>query len=359
MSADRDDVIDRAREVRDGEQLDLPALEAYLRRELPIGDEPLSIEQFPGGHSNLTYALRAGGREWVLRRPPIGSKVATAHDMGREFRMLERLAPVYPKAPTPVLHCDDASVLGAPFYLMERLHGVIIRRRPPPGLGLDEATAAALCRALVDTLAELHAIDYQAIGLGDFGKPEGYVARQVSGWTKRYRGAQTDQVAVVDEVAAWLAANQPAESGASIIHNDYKFDNLVLDPSQITRIIGILDWEMTTIGDPLMDLGTALSYWVQASDADVIKMIGFGPTMLPGMLTRREVAERYAEVTGRDTADILFYYCYGLFKTAVVVQQIYYRYRQGLTKDERFAQFGFAMKILVDTAAAAIAAQRI
>jgi len=348
------DIIDSARPVREGEQLDLVRLLPYLRETLGTPGAQLEIDQFPAGHSNLTYLLRLDGQELVLRRPPFGSKVKTAHDMGREYRMLSKLSPAYPLAPRPLLLCTDESVLDCQFYVMERRRGVILRRRIPDGVALDEAAARALCGSFVDTLVGLHALDHEALGLGDFGRPAGYVERQVTGWTKRYHGSQTDELPQVEAVAEWLAANLPPSPPATIIHNDFKFDNLLLDPDAITRITGILDWEMTTVGDPLMDLGTTLSYWVQADDPDPIKMIGFGPTTLPGMYSRRELADCYAQRSGRDIEHILFYYCYGLFKTAVVLQQIYYRYKQGLTEDPRFAQFGFGVRILTDLAAGAI-----
>jgi acyl-CoA dehydrogenase len=334
----RRDLVDTARPVRAGEELDLARLEPYLRQVFPGSNGHVEVEQFPGGHSNLTYLIRLGGREVVLRRPPFGSKVKSAHDMGREVRVLSKLAPVYPRAPRVLSFCEDEQVLGAKFYLMERIPGVIVRRKLPPGFTLDPATVRRLSESIVDTLAELHGLDYQKIGLGDFGNPQGYAERQVSGWTKRYKDSQTDDVPDMETVAAWLAANIPPSPPAAIIHNDFKYDNLVLDPADLTRIIGILDWEMSTLGDPLMDLGTTLCYWVEAGDSELLKTIAFGPTMLPGSLTRREVVERYAEKSGRQPAGIVFYYCFGLFKTAVVVQQIYYRYKQGLTKDERFAR---------------------
>jgi aminoglycoside phosphotransferase (APT) family kinase protein len=351
--------LDRSGRVRPGEELDADKLGAYLRDALDAPGAELTVEQFPGGHSNLTYMIRLGDRELVLRRPPFGSKVKSAHDMGREYRMLSKLAPVYGRVPRPLAHCEDESVLGCEFYVMERLRGVIIRKQPPPGVTFDEATTRALCASFVDTFAGLHAIDYDAIGLGDFGKPDGYVERQVSGWTKRYHGSQTDDVPQVDHVAKWLAEHLPESGPGTIIHNDFKFDNLVMDPDDVTRVIGILDWEMTTIGDPLMDLGTSLSYWVQADDPAPLQGMAFGPTAVPGMLTRRELVEAYGERTGRSMSNAMFYFAYGLFKTAVVVQQIYYRYRQGLTKDERFAALGMAMKMLVDRAALAIESESI
>ncbi|GAB4518958.1 MAG: phosphotransferase family protein [Haliangiales bacterium] len=349
------DMIDNTRPIRAGEELDLDALKAYLSNHLPAGGEDsFAVEQFPGGHSNLTYLVRWGDNEYVLRRPPFGSKVKSAHDMKREHRVLSALSPRYDKAPRPVLFCDDHSVLGADFYLMERVRGVVLRKKLPAGLTLSPSLAAQLSEVAADTLAELHGLDIEAAGLGDFGKPKGYVERQVTGWSKRYADARTDDIPAVDEVAAWLADNLPPDGAPAIIHNDFKFDNLVLDPDDLTRVRGILDWEMSTIGDPLMDLGTALCYWVEASDPPLMNEIRFGPTNEPGMMTRRELAARYAESSGRDLSNIVFYYAFGLFKTAVVAQQIYYRFAQGLTKDQRFAMMIVGVRALAAQAKLAI-----
>jgi aminoglycoside phosphotransferase (APT) family kinase protein len=348
-------MIDTPRAPRAGEELDAAALAAYLGEHLAgAAGQPIAVEQFPGGHSNLTYLVRIGDRELVLRRPPVGSKVKTAHDMGREVRVLSRLAPAWHPAPRPVLHCDDPAVLGCPFYLMERKRGVVLRRELPPGLTIAPPTARRLSQVLVDGLVELHAIDYAAIGLGDLGKPEGYVDRQVRGWTERYAGSRTDHIPAVERVAAWLAANMPVSPAPALIHNDYKYDNIVLDSADLTRIVGVLDWEMATIGDPLMDLGTSLAYWVEAGDPPGMIAMRFGPTTLPGMMTRAEIAARYAERTGRTVDHIVFYYAFGLFKTAVVAQQIYWRWKQGLTRDPRFEPFLLAVGALCEQAAAAI-----
>ncbi len=346
--------VDRTAPPRPGEELPVAPLLQYLQNVQNIlkvqnVQNIQNVQQFPGGHSNLTYLLTLDdGRELVLRRPPFGSKVKHAHDMSREFRILEKLAPVVSWAPRPVLFCDDESVLGAKFYLMERVRGVILRKTVPPGLVFDPRRVS---EALVDGLVALHAIDWKAVGLEGFGNPEGYVERQVTGWSKRYEDARTDDVEEMTRVAAWLAANRPASQAATIIHNDYKYDNVVLDPEDLTRIAGILDWEMATIGDPLMDLGTTLCYWVEPGDPDDLKALAFGPTALPGSLTRREVAERYAERSGRSIADLRFYHAFGLFKTAVVVQQIFYRYRMGATQDARFAALGAGVRVLAREAA--------
>ncbi|HKE14911.1 MAG TPA: phosphotransferase family protein [Kofleriaceae bacterium] len=353
------------RPPRPGEELDERRLADYLAAHLPDAagsGEPLALEvqQFPGGHSNLTYLVRlAGGRELVLRRPPVGSKVKAAHDMGREFRVLSHLAPAWSKAPRPLLMVEDESVLGCRFYLMERVQGVILRREPPPGVVIDRATARSLCRSLIGGMAELHAIDYGAIGLGDLGKPEGYVERQVRGWTERYAGSQTDDIPSVTRVAEWLAGHMPPSGPPALIHNDYKFDNTVLDAGEITRVVGVLDWEMSTVGDPLMDLGTSLAYWVEPGDPEPFKSMRFGPTVIDGMMSRTEVAATYAELSRRPVDHIYFYFAFGLFKTAVVVQQIYYRWKQGLTKDARFAGMIQAVGLLCERAAAAIEQQSI
>jgi aminoglycoside phosphotransferase (APT) family kinase protein len=342
--------IDESRPVREGEELDGDALRAYLARELGREIGSLTIEQFPGGHSNLTYRVAWDGEEYVLRRPPFGSKVKSAHDMGREFTVLSALAPHYDKAPEPIVHCEDESVIGAPFYLMRRIEGVILRKQVPKGITLDPPTARRLCEVMIDTLVELHALDYREIGLGDFGKPAGYIERQVTGWTRRYAGSQTDDIPAVDHVARWLADNMPPDGAPALIHNDFKLDNMVLDPDDLTRVIGILDWEMATVGDPLMDFGTALCYWVETSDPQPMQMMRFVPSTEPGMMTRRELADRYAEQSGRDLDNIVFYYCFGLFKTAVVAQQIYYRYKQGLTRDPRFEMMIHGVRLLSDQA---------
>jgi aminoglycoside phosphotransferase (APT) family kinase protein len=326
--------IDEPCAVREGEQLDLERLRDYLV------SGPLEVEQFPHGHSNLTYLLRTGDQEWVLRRPPFGNPVKTAHDMGREFRILSRLCRVYQPAPAPLLYCEDETVLGAPFYLMERRKGVILRRSPPSDRPIPPELVRQLCETLVDNLALLHGLDYRAAGLDELGKPKGYIDRQVTGWTKRYNDARTDEVPDIERTMTWLAENRPAESiGATLIHNDFKFDNFVLDPEDLTRIVAVLDWEMATIGDPLMDLGTTLAYWTEANDPAPLHQFIVGPTTQPGALSRRELVERYGQTTGRNTSHMLFCYVCGLFKVAVIAQQIYARYVRGLTQDPRFAGF--------------------
>ena len=353
--------IDAARPVREGEELDLAALQDYLSASLDGYKGPVEVQQFPSGHSNLTYLLKEGERELVLRRPPFGGeKIKTAHDMGREFRILSGLCGHFPKAPRPLLNCTDESVLGASFYIMERVQGVILRnQKAAEKLAIPADTMEKTCTALVDGLAELHAVDVEAAGLASEGRPLGYVERQISGWTKRYFNAKTDEFSHVEEVAAWLNKHQPTEQGAALIHGDYKYDNLVLDPDDLSKVVAILDWEMATVGDPMMDLGTSLAYWIDPNDPDDLKMVPVGPTLMPGNLDRRQVMIRYAETSERSLGNPVFYYVYGLFKVAVIAQQIYRRFKDGLTADPRFAMMIFGVDLLGKQAARAIDKGRI
>jgi aminoglycoside phosphotransferase (APT) family kinase protein len=341
------DLQDRPTAVRAGEELDLARLEPFLLSHFPGTTGPMAIEQFPSGHSNLTYLVRLGGREIVLRRPPYGSKVRTAHDMSREYRVLSKLHAAYPPAPKVLLYCDDEAILGSPFYLMEPIHGIIIRRDPPPGLPFSPETARRLSESFIDNLARLHALDYAAIGLGDLGRPQGYLERQVRGWLDRYSGSQTHDLPEVGQIATWMKEHMPATHDATLIHNDYKYDNIVLAADDITRIVGVLDWEMTTIGDPLTDLGTTLSYWVDPQDPEEFQRIRWCPSTYAGSLTRAQLVERYARTTGRDLSHIAFYLTFARFKVAVIIQQIYFRYHHGLTKDQRFASMPETVKTLL------------
>ncbi|HEU4413707.1 MAG TPA: phosphotransferase family protein [Candidatus Angelobacter sp.] len=330
---------DSSRPVRAGEELDLARLEPYLRDHFPDLGGTLVVKQFPSGHSNLTYSVTLGGKEMVLRRPPFGSKVKSAHDMGREYSVLTRLHSAYP-TPKPLLHCTDESILGAPFYVMERVRGVILRRNLPPELDLKPETARRLSESFIDNLAALHNLNYTALGLADLGKPHGYLERQVRGWSERYQGSKTHELPEVEPLSKWLREHMPPEGAGTLIHNDYKFDNMVLDAGDITRVKAVLDWEMCTLGDPLTDLGTALAYWVDPGDSRDMQTVRWGPTLIPGMLSRAQLAERYAKQTGRDLSHIVFYYAFAMFKVGVIIQQIYYRYFHGMTKDERFAFLG-------------------
>lgn len=346
-SSRQSQLLDIPAPVRSGEELDLGKLEAFLRSRFPSEAQGIALQQFPSGHSNLTYSVMLGAREVVLRRPPFGTKVKSAHDMGREFRVLSKLHNAYPLAPAVLLYCDDESVIGAPFYLMERMRGVILRRDPPPGFPFSAVTAHQLSEAFVDNLARLHALDYTAIGLADIGKPEGYLQRQVSGWIERYAGSKTHDFPEVEPVATWMRQHMPPAAAATLLHNDYKYDNTVLNPEKPTEIIGVLDWEMSTIGDPLTDLGTALAYWIDPNDPEELQQLRWGPTTQDGSLSRAGLVARYAKTTGRDVSHMPFYLAFARFKVAVIVQQIYYRYHHGLTRDERFAQMPEVVKALL------------
>jgi aminoglycoside phosphotransferase (APT) family kinase protein len=329
-------LCDQAGAIRTGEELDLTRLRPFLLEHFGFSG-PVSVEQFPSGHSNLTYLVRLGDREFVLRRPPFGSKVRTAHDMAREYRVLSKLNSAYPVAPKALLYCDDLSILNAPFYLMEPIRGIILRRDPPPGVAFPPETARRLSEAFVDNLALLHRLDYAAIGLADLGKPQGYLERQVKGWIERYHNSKTHDLPEVERISSWLTEHMPVSQETALIHNDYKYDNVVLDPNDLTKIVGVLDWEMCTVGDPLTDLGTALAYWTDPQDPEEFQEIRSAPTTLPGTLTRAQLVERYATATGSDPRDMVFYLTFARFKVAVIIQQIYYRYAQGLTQDARFA----------------------
>ena len=343
--------------TRVGEELDIAALQLYLNDHAQGFGTITDVAQFPGGYSNLTYLLKVRNedsrnsgsqtREYVLRRPPVGAKdIKGGHDMSREFRVLTMLRDAgYPKIPEPVIFCDDESVIGCPFYVMVRVPGIILRANTALKLNIPADTMRRLSESLVDNLVQLHALDIQQTNLIQLGKPEGYVGRQVDGWRKRYLTAQTDDVPAMTDLARYLTDAMPDEyapsqNRASLLHNDFKYDNVVLDPDALSGTLdrdirAVLDWEMCTVGDPLMDVGTSLSYWAEAGDDPFRKT--FNLTHLPGNLTRQEFAHRYAEGSGRNIANLLYYYVFGLFKNAVVIQQIYGRYKKGLTNDPRFA----------------------
>lgn len=335
----RDQLVDQAQSVREGEELDLNVLREHLSPVLGSKVNDLQVRQFPGGYSNLTYLLSSGSDKWVLRRPPFGSKVKSAHDMGREFRVLTALEKVFPYAPKPVHFCDDQSVLGCDFYLMSYIEGLVIRREYPAGLNLTPDQVRQQFFKLFDVLGELHSVNLAEAGLSDFGKPQGYVSRQVEGWSKRYVAAMTPDAPDFEPVMAWLRDKMPAESGVvSIIHNDYKLDNVIWSLDDPMNLIGVLDWEMATVGDPLMDLGCTLGYWAEAGDPEFFRQFRAMPSDAPGAPTRAEIVARFSERTGIAVDNIDFYFCFGLFRLAGIGQQIYVRYAQGLTRDARFAR---------------------
>ncbi|HJQ71450.1 MAG TPA: phosphotransferase family protein [Blastocatellia bacterium] len=355
--------IDDTARIRPGEELDVASLEDYLRKHLPelmpgqeLDSTAIEVEQFPGGHSNLTYLVRLGGHEFVLRRPPFGPVAPTAHDMPREYRLLVAINPHYPLAPRPYLLCEELSVIGAPFYLMERRRGLVVRRDVPEEIGEDRALRRRVSRAMVETLAALHAVDIHSTGLDRLGKPVGFVTRQVRGWSDRWERSKTSEVPEISEVIAWLNERIPAEPdpeagrAATLVHNDFKLDNVMLDPADPSRVVAVLDWEMCTVGDPLIDFGIFLCYWAQKDDPEARRESISPVTTEPGWMTRQEIVECYGELTGRDLSGIAFYEAFALFKVAVVLQQIYFRYVRRQTHDERFKDFDKRVKGLARAA---------
>jgi len=340
-------LTDQSTQIRSGEELDTALIDPYLKAHISGLSATPAISQFPGGASNLTYLLQYPEQEFVLRRPPFGKKAKSAHDMGREYRILNQLRDAFPYCPKAYVHCTDEAVIGAEFYVMERVKGIILRSELPPELKFDVQQTQALCKSFIDRFVELHRVDYMACGLGDLGKPEGYVQRQISGWSDRYAKALTPDAPAWNTVRDWLQDKMPADHPvSSIIHNDYRFDNVILDPENPMQIIGVLDWEMTTLGDPLMDLGNTLAYWIEANDPAPVHLMRRQPSHAPGMLTRRQFVDYYAERSGIAIDNFDFYYTYGLFRLAGIVQQIYYRFFHGQTQDKRFAQFIHMNKLL-------------
>jgi aminoglycoside phosphotransferase (APT) family kinase protein len=328
--------------IRKGEDFDHDRLADYLRTNLPHAGPLLEVVQFAGGHANLTYLLRFGAIEYVLRRPPIGPVAASAHDMNREYRVLSVLYQAYPLAPRALLFCEDPSFVGAPFFIMERRRGTVIRRRIPVEFGGGEVpeTNRRISEALIDTLADLHEVDYRRIGLAGLGNPEGFMQRQIEGWTVRYQRAQTKELLVVGELTRWLREHLPPSPLPTLLHNDWRLDNMMFDAHDAGRVVAVFDWDMCTIGDPLADLGTLLSLWIEPGEGLGGGTQGGGmPSNVPGFLTRREAAERYGKRRGVDISQVSYYYVFGLFKVAVVLQQIYHRYHLGQTNDERFRPF--------------------
>ena len=337
--------------VRPGEELDLAALTAYLRGKINGVERGIVVEQFPSGHSNLTYLLRIFGHEFVLRRGPLGPVAPKAHDMAREHRVLHAVHYHFPEAPAVYHLCEDTSILGAVFFLMERRRGIILRDQLPPDIARAPDHARRLSEAFVDCLVRLHAVDISEGELAALGKPEGFVERQVRGWTERWAGAQTGPQPEMDGVIQWLTARLPPSQAATVVHNDYKLDNVMFLPGAGTSIAAVLDWEMSTIGDPLADLGMTLCYWAWAN-APEVRAAGIPAiTSQPGWYTREQFLERYAQRTRRDLTHIGYHEVLGVFKLAVIIQQIYRRFHLGQTKDERFRSFGERVTGLVRLAA--------
>ncbi|MGL6236013.1 MAG: phosphotransferase family protein [Segniliparus sp.] len=330
---------DEPEALRAEDGFDVAVLAGWLADRVPRLNGLPEVRQYPGGASNLTYLLSYPDRELILRRPPAGHKAASAHDMKREFFVQKQLKPVYRYVPEVFAFCEDEAVLGSDFYVMERLRGVILRRDLPEGASLSEEQARLLSQRAVDSLVELHKVDPEAAGLTSLGKGAGYVARQVGGWSKRYQAARTENVGDFEKVMEWLDRNQSQDVATVVIHNDFRLDNVVVDDLRSLEVIGVLDWEMATLGDPLMDLGSALAYWSEAGDDETLMRFRRQPTHVPGMLTRDEVVDYYRERTGFPVQNWAFYEVFGFFRLAAIMQQIYYRYHHGQTTNPAFQDF--------------------
>lgn len=353
------DNLDQAGKVRESEAFDPLCILPFLQSQIPGLSGAVELQQFQGGASNLTYLLKVGDREMILRRPPSGTKAKSAHDMGREFRIMQRLNPYFP-CPKPLAYCEDESLIGSTFYVMEKIRGIILRRDLPKDLSYTPEQARKLCTNLLDMQIRLHQLDYEKLGLSDMGKPQGYVERQVTGWCERYTKVLTEDVPTCENIMAWLKAKMPPDSPKSaIIHNDYRYDNVLLSPEDHLTIIGVLDWEMATLGDPLMDLGSSLAYWVQADDSKVMQNVRMQPSNIPGMLTREEIVRYYGEKTGRAIHNLDFYYVFGLFRLAVIAQQIYYRWKLGQSKNPKFQAFGLFVNVLAQASEHVIAKSKL
>ena len=333
--------------VRKGEELDWAALDAYLKRVLPGLEGNPRISQFSGGNSNLTYRLEYPGADLVVRRPPFGTKARSAHSMIREYRIMRDIRPWFGAVPETLAYSDDESIIGAEFYVMRKVPGQIVKREIPAHWNADEDDLRSLCTRFWEKLIELHQVDYRDAGLEDFGRPEGYVERQITGWNGRYERVITDDVGAYEDVRRWLEDHIPAESGVhAILHGDYRLDNVVLAEDDPTRIVALLDWEICAIGDPLMDLANSLAYWMQPGDPESLRAMSMQPSEEPGMLSRDEILQLYAERTGVDISNFGFYRVYGYWRIAVILQQIYFRYYHGQTADKRFSVFGQSVRAL-------------
>lgn len=331
-----DDTID----VRDDERINEAKVAGYLRGKLPGSGQALRVRQFGGGAANLTYLLDYGTHEYVLRRPPLGPVAPSSHDMSREYRVLSVLHQAYRLAPRAYIFCDDPDIIGAPFFVMQRHHGTVVRRKLPGHFASLPDAPYQISTALADALADFHAVDYAALGLQTLGKPGGFVERQIEGWYRRWQKAKHEELDVMDEVYAWLRDNIPQDTDAALVHNDYKLDNVMLDHHDPGKVIAVFDWDMCTLGDPLCDLGALLAYWSEPSDPDTFKAFTMMPTNEPRFMTRSQLVQRYAERTGRNVSQIDFYYALALYRLTVIIAQIYIRYVRGQTQDQRFATFG-------------------
>ncbi|MEI6648253.1 MAG: phosphotransferase family protein [Actinomycetes bacterium] len=334
-------------EVRGEDSFDVEKLHSWLVQQLPDLYGPPQVLQFRSGASNLTYLLQYPDRDLVLRRPPFGVKAASAHDMRREVLIQSALRPHFPYVPKIIGFSDDLSIMNSDFYVMERIPGTILRREMPKDLTLSEAQIRDIGESMISGWVELHSVD--ASILESLHKGEGYVQRQVEGWSRRYRAALTDDVPDGEDVMNWLELHQPADVKHCVIHGDWRLDNIVLN-LDAAKLVGVLDWELATVGDPLMDLGSSLAYWINADDPQDFALLRRQPSNLPGMPTRSEIVARYLELSGIDCDDFTFYEVFGLFRLSVIIQQIWIRYRLGQTTNPAFSDFGNAVNVLISRA---------
>ncbi|WCK56283.1 phosphotransferase family protein [Aneurinibacillus sp. Ricciae_BoGa-3] len=333
--------------IRSGEEINWVEIERYIRfHNNGLTQDSMEVKKFSTGYSNLTYLIQIGNWEGVLRRPPFGKIPPKAHDMEREYRILQKIHPVYPLAPEPYLYCEDPKIMDKHFYIMEKKHGVVVDDFLPPAFQ-EKNTCRVVSETVVNTLIQLHEIDYQKVGLSDIGRPEGFLERQVYGWIKRYQNAKTDHIDVAQEIEKWLIDNIPTSHSATIVHNDFKLNNMMLSPHDVSQGVAVFDWEMCTVGDPLTDLGIALAYWTEEGEAETGLT---SVTANPGFIKRREFIELYAQKTGRDLSQIDYYLTFAFYKIAAVLQQIYYRWKKGDTQDPRFSLLDVGIRNLLDQA---------
>jgi aminoglycoside phosphotransferase (APT) family kinase protein len=342
--------------VRPDEGFDEGRLAEYLKGMLPGSESALNVRQFGGGAANLTYLLDYGTHHYVLRRPPLGPVAPTSHDMGREHKVLSVLHKAYPCAPQSYLYCDDPTVIGAPFHVMQRCTGTIVRTRIPGEFEQIDDAPQRMSTALVDALAEFHAVDFDELGLSDIGKPDGFIQRQIEGWHRRWEAAKAEEVPAMDSLHAWLRENQPPSPESTLVHNDFKLDNTMFDTDDPGRVVAVLDWDMCTLGDPLSDLGALLTYWTEPGDSPSMQAAAtsFMPVGDERFLTRAELVSCYAARSGRDVTHIKFYHLLGMYRVIVIVAQIFIRFQRGQTQDQRFASFGELVKNLARSAVAMI-----
>lgn len=348
------------REVLKGEELNENTLKNFMleHRLIEEAESDLAVRQFSGGFSNLTYLLNIENKEYVLRRPPFGA-IKRGHDMGREYKVLSNLSKVFERSPKAFVYTENPNIIGSSFYIMEKVNGIILTAKEAQKRNLQPKDFEKICSSWLDTFVELHNVDYKAAGLEDLGRPEGYVERQVRNWGKQYLKAATEDIPAAEKVMKWMDENQPTEYNFSLIHNDYKYDNVVFEDESWGNVNAVLDWEMCTLGDPLMDLGTSIGYWVTHEDPDIMKQGLSSPTTMSGNPSRHELVEMYEQKSGRAVNHLVFYYVYGVFKLAVIVQQIYYRFKHGYTKDKRFAHLNKVTELLCNIAFQAIQKNRI